>query len=290
MARDCEVIINRLSGSYSDENADRVESFLVAHGFAPSLSLIRDIDEATEVARCACSRGRNPLLIVGGGDGTVNGVLNGLHPSAATMAVLPFGTANVLARELGIKSMDDALLKIARGESRSASAGFIDTENLGRYFLLMAGIGFDGSVVMDVGFREKRLLGKAAYVLSAFRQFAKWATEPMEVEADGERIACQSLIVCNCSRYAGRFSIAPEASLFEPVFDVFCILGSGRASLLRGSAWLLAGRGPHGAGIRVLRPRRLVVSGNRPVQVDGDYFCRAPVKISVVPDFVRLIV
>jgi len=290
MTRDCEVIINRLSGSYSDENADRVKSFLVSHGFAPSLSLIRDLDEATVVARCVCPQGRNPLLIVGGGDGTVNGVLNGLHPGAATMAVLPFGTANVLATELGIKSVDDALLKIVRGESRSASVGFIERENHGRYFLLVAGIGFDGSVVKDVGFREKRLLGKGAYVLSAIRQFAKWKKEPMEIEADGERITCQSLLVCNCSRYAGRFSIAPEASLFEPVFDVFCIQGSGRASLLRGAARLLAGRGPCSAGIRALRPRRLVVSGNRPVQVDGDYFCRAPVKISAVPDFVRLIV
>ncbi len=290
MAKYCAVIINRLSGSYSDENTDRVKSFLDARGMAPSLHLTGDLHEATEIARHVCSLNRDPLIIVGGGDGTVNGVLNGLVPGSATMAVLPFGTANVLARELGIDSVDDALLKIMRGECRYASAGLIEKEDRGKYFLLVAGIGFDGAVVKGVRFREKRLLGKGAYVLSAVRQLARWDRDSMEIVADGESLACQSLIVSNCSRYAGRFTIAPEASLFEPVFDAFCIQGTGRASLLKAAAGLLTGRGPRGSGIRALRPRQLQVSGNKPVQVDGDYFCQAPVKISVVPNFVRLIV
>ncbi len=290
MARHCAVIFNRLSGSYSEKNADKVKSFLDARGLAPSLYLTGDLDEATSIARQVCSLSRDPLIIVGGGDGTVNGVLNGLLPGAATMAVLPFGTANVLARELDIDSIDDALLKIAQGEARNASAGLIEKENRRRYFLLMAGIGFDASVVKGVRFREKRLLGKGAYVLSAIREFAGWDNDLMEVVADGENTVCHSLIVCNCSRYAGKFTIAPEASMFEPVLDALCIQDAGRANLLKTAARLITGRGVHGAGVRALRPQQLAVSGNKPVQVDGDYFCQAPVKISVVPDFVRLIV
>ncbi len=290
MAGDCAVIINRLSGSYTAESTEKVRSFLEVHGMAPSLYLTGDLDEASAIARSVCSSCRNPLIIVGGGDGTVNGVLNGLAPGTATMGVLPFGTANVLAKELGIVSIDDALLKIARGESRSASAGRIEKDGSVKYFLLMAGIGFDGSVVKGVRFREKRFLGKGAYVLSAIREFAGWDNDLMEVVADGGKTVCHSLIVCNCSRYAGHYTIAPEASMFEPELNAFCIQDTGRANLLKTAARLITGRGLQGAGVRALKPRQLVVSGNKPVQVDGDYFCQAPVKISVVADFVRLIV
>lgn len=290
MASNCAVIINRLSGSYSEENVDRVKRFLDARGLAPSLYLTGDLNEATEMARNVCSSSRNPLVIVGGGDGTVNGVLNGLAPGAATLAVLPFGTANVLSMELGICSVDDALDRIARGEARSVSVGLIEKEDSRKYFMLMAGIGFDGTVVKGVPFREKRLLGKGAYVLSAIRQLTDWESETMEVVADGETIVCHSLVVCNCSRYAGKFPMAPQASLFEPVFDAFCIESTGRAGMLKAAARLLTGRGLHCAGIRTLRPKRLIVAGNKPLQADGDYYCHGPVTISVVPDFVRLIV
>ncbi len=286
----CTVIINRLSGTYSEKKTDSVKSFLESMGLHHRLYLTDNLDEATIIARSICSESRDPLIIVGGGDGTVNAVLNGLAPGAATMAVLPFGTANVLAKELAITTFEDALTKIARGSSRPVSAGLIEKDAIQKFFLLMAGIGFDGSVVKGVRFREKKMLGKAAYVLSAIRNLISWEKDLMEVISDGAEHDCHSLIVCNSSRYAGEFIIAPEASLFEPVFDAFCIRGTGRASFLKAASGLLTGRGLHGAGISALRPRELIVSGNKPVQVDGDYFCHAPVRISVVPEFVRLIV
>lgn len=290
MQDNCSLIINRLSGSYSPEKTESVKSFLESLGMRHRLYLTQNLDEATAIARRICSESRDPFIIVGGGDGTVNGVLNGLSPGAATMAVLPFGTANVLARELAITTFDDALMKIARGSFRSVSAGLIEKDTIRKYFLLMAGIGFDASVVKGVRFREKKLLGKAAYVLSAVRNLIMWEKDIMQVISDSGKYDCHSLIVCNSSRYAGEFIMAPQASLFEPVFDAFCIRGAGRAGFLKAATGLLTGRGLHGAGISALRPRELVVSGNKPVQVDGDYYCHAPVKISVVPDFVRLIV
>jgi YegS/Rv2252/BmrU family lipid kinase len=256
----------------------------------PHLHLTQNLEEVTAIARRICIENRNPFIIVGGGDGTVNGVLNGLVPGAATLAVLPFGTANALTRELSIDSIEDALLKIARNRSRPASAGLIEKENIPKYFLLWAGIGFDGSVASGVRFREKKLLGKAAYVLSAVRQLISWESERMEVIADGKKYECHSLVVCNSSRYGGKFTMAPGASLFEPVFEAVCIQDTGRAGLLKAAARLLRGKGLQGTGIQVFKARELSVSGSKPVQVDGDYYCHAPMEIRIVPDFVRLIV
>ena len=290
MPGDCAVIINRLSGSYSEEKTDRVRSFLEGIGLSPRLFFTRDLDEATTIARRICSENPNPLIIVGGGDGTINGVLNGLAPGAATMAVLPFGTSNVLTRELAVRSLEDALQRIAKAGSRPVSAGLMEKNGVRRYFLLMAGIGFDGSVVQGVRFHEKKLLKKGAYVLSAIRNVIGWDKTLMEVTDESGSYQCHSLIVCNSSKYAGEFMIAPQASLFDPEFEAVCIRSPNRRTYLKAALMMVTGITPRGAGICSFRTRQLTISGDKPVQIDGDYYCRAPVKISIVPEFVRLIV
>jgi diacylglycerol kinase (ATP) len=287
---DCAVIINRLSGTYSDEKADQVKSFLEGRGLSPWLFFTHDLDEATAIARRICSESPNPLIIVGGGDGTINGVLNGLAPGAATMAILPFGTSNVLTRELAIRSLEDALQRIEKADSRPVSVGLMEKGGLRRYFLLMAGIGFDGSVVQGVRFREKKLLRKGAYVLSAIRHIVRWDKSLMEVTDENGTRRCHSLIVCNCSKYAGEFMIAPRASLFDPAFEAVCIWSPKRRSYLNAALKMLTGKTPRGAGMCSFRTRELTISGDKPVQIDGDFYCRTPVKISIVPEFVRLIV
>jgi diacylglycerol kinase (ATP) len=285
----CSVIINRLSGTFSESKADHVKSFLDSIGMNPRLHFIHNIEEATAVSRSACAESSDPLIVIGGGDGTVNGVLNGLSPGSATIAILPFGTSNVLTRELSIDSLDDALQRIALGVSRPVAAGLLDNGIMRRYFLLMAGIGFDGSVVRGVRFREKRMLGRSAYALSAIRHLVGMEKELMEVVADGKRYDCHSLIICNSSKYAGKFIMAPGASLFEPLLRAVCIKSPYRRTYLKAAMMLLAGKGLRGPCIRTLTAGEFSVSGNKPVQVDGDYICNGPVRISIVPDFVRVI-
>jgi diacylglycerol kinase (ATP) len=285
----CSVIINRLSGTFSESKADHVKSFLDSIGMNPRLHFIHNIEEATAVSRSACAESSDPLIVIGGGDGTVNGVLNGLSPGSATIAILPFGTSNVLTRELSIDSLDDALQRIALGVSRPVAAGLLDNGIMRRYFLLMAGIGFDGSVVRGVRFREKRMLGRSAYALSAIRHLVGMEKELMEVVADGKRYDCHSLIICNSSKYAGKFIMAPGASLFEPLLRAVCIKSPYRRTYLKAAMMLLAGKGLRGPCIRTLTAGEFSVSSNKPVQVDGDYICNGPVRISIVPDFVRVI-
>ena len=286
----CSVIINRLSGSYSDKKVEQVKTFLEQHGLPPRIFLLQDFKEVMLVTRQICAEQQNPLIIIGGGDGTINGVLNGINPGTATIAVLPFGTSNVLTRELNIYSVEDALQRITRGVTGTASVGVIEKETVLKYFLLMAGVGFDGFVVQGVRIREKRILGKAAYVLSALRHLLNWEKDHMVINAGNRIFQCHSIIVCNAAKYAGEFKIAPGASLFDPEFEVVCIQKAARYTYLKAASNMLRGKGLIGPDICSFKSGELTISGEKPVQVDGDYYCHGPVKIRIVPEYVKLIV
>lgn len=286
----CSLIVNPTSGNYSDALLSRVAALLREGGLAPELLPTGGPDDAALFAARICAAEEHPLIVACGGDGTVNGVINGLAPGRATLGFLPLGTSNVLARELGIGSVDEAVRRIVRGESRPMTVGLLEGFGLRRFFFLMAGAGFDGFVVEGVRGAEKRRLGEGAYLLSALRTFAAWDKGMLEVAAGAERRLCHSVVVCNASRYGGRHVLAPEASLFEPGFRVVCVGGATRARYLRLALGVLAGRGARGGDVSLFTADAVEIGGNKPVQVDGDFVCHGPVRVSSVPGFVRLIV
>jgi diacylglycerol kinase (ATP) len=286
----CTLIVNPLSGGYSRQKVSNAVSTLQSFGFAPLLHEVTTPNDATQVARRVCERETDPLIIVGAGDGTINSVVNTLLPGSATLAILPMGTSNVLSRELGIESTRHALEKIAAGITRPASVGLIEKDGSKRYFILMAGIGCDGSVVRGVRTPEKRLLRNGAYVLSALRLLFAWETGRLQVTAGPITTDCHSVIVCNASKYAGDRRLAPGASLFEPEFQVVCMQDQTRRGYLKVAWALLSGKESCHPGIRYFPARDLEVRGTKPLQADGDYYFQSPVTIRSVPDFVRLIV
>lgn len=289
MSRSCTVITNPLSGSFSPQCLTEALDFLVRNGFAPEPHQAETPDRAAEIARAAC-HGRAPLIIVGAGDGTINAVVNGLPPGVATLAVLPFGTSNVLCRELGIMSTKEALDKISAGSSRDICVGCIEKTTEKRTFLLMAGVGIDGLVVKGVAPREKRLLKKGAYLLSALRVFCSWERETVEVISGSRAIHCHSVIVCNGSKYGGNVRIAPDASIFKPDLQVICIEDRSRLGYLKLLPSILSGKGLKSSGIQTFTTRELEIRGTKPLQADGDYYFDTPLRIRAVPNFLKMIV
>ena len=257
-------------------------------GLEPELMPTGSAEDASLFAARICSQVGDPLVLVAGGDGTVNGVLNGLVPGVATLGVIPLGTSNVLARELKIASLDDALARVARRASRPISVGELECAGQKRRFLLMAGVGVDGAVVQAVRLGEKKLVGKGAYLLSALRILARWDRGELQVTGGGRSLSCHSVIVCNASRYGGNFLLAPEADLFSPGFQVLCIKG-GRLSYLRLALLLGLNRVAASRSVTLFQASELEVAGDKAVQLDGDYFCRAPLTLRSIPGFVRLI-
>src|ERR671917_481501 len=169
MSNDAVIIGNPNSGSAGDEGyLERYAKILRSGGLEVEVLNTERPDHATELAASAGDR----LVVAAGGDGTINEVINGLHKDA-TLGILPLGTANVLARELGLPlDVEDALERILSGTAFRMDVG-VATDEVGteRRFACMAGIGFDANVVREVTPRFKRYLRSLAFPLVALKVY-----------------------------------------------------------------------------------------------------------------------
>jgi diacylglycerol kinase family enzyme len=205
------------------------------------------------------------------------------------MALVPLGTANVLANEIGLATAPAAVARaIARGASVRAYVGVAN----GRCFTAMAGAGFDAHVVANVSLRLKRLLGKGAYVLESLRQLWRFPFPRYRVTVDGESYEAASVIVAKGHFYAGRYVCAPEARLDQPEFHVCLFERGGRWNAVRYAVALALGRLPRLTDFRILRGRVVTIDGpaEDPLQGDGDIIAHLPVRIEIAPQPLRLIV
>jgi diacylglycerol kinase (ATP) len=230
-------------------------------------------------------------LVVAGGDGTVNEAINGLGGPGGRhlpLAILPLGTANVLAAELGLTAdCDDVARTIAEGTARPVTLG---TAN-GRRFILMAGAGFDAQVVATVNLKIKRRLGKVAYGLAILRQLLVYGFPSYRVVLDGSLLEAASVLVANAHFYGGRFVAAPAAGLQTPTFQVGLFERSGPVAAIGYALALFLGFLPRLKSYRILAARRIEIEGpqGEAVQGDGDVIARLPVRIELLPAAIRLI-
>lgn len=230
------------------------------------------------------------LVIVAGGDGTFNAVVNGLNPGTATLALLPFGTSNVMASEIGITSLDDALERITAGITGSLSVGVLEMEERSLRFVLMAGIGLDGAVVRDVWPLGKRLFRQGAYALSVLKCAMAWDPTVFELSTAEGEVTCHTAIICNASRYGGNFILSPGSSPFSAGLSAVCITGNTRRTYLSCAVDLFRGKAETSRELVRIHSPSFEIKGKIPIQIDGDFVGYGPARISELADFARIIV
>jgi YegS/Rv2252/BmrU family lipid kinase len=283
------VIANPCSGRASKRILRKAADFINSKGVRPHMLQTTRAGEATGLAKEA-SLAKTELIIAAGGDGTVNEVINGIAGTETPMAVLPIGTTNVLARELGIPFNMEGALDIALCLTpRPVSLGRVSAEGLSRHFCLMAGIGYDAATVLGVRTWLKNLTGKFAYIVSGISTLLAWDPEKLSVTVDGTVHTCHTLIASNSRKYAGDYDFAPGADIIEPVFHVFMINGRKRSDVLRFALGIIARRHMGIKGVTYLRGRDIAVEGSACIQTDGDYIGRTPASITAVPGALRLV-
>ncbi len=286
-ARRLMIIFNPTSGWRRRRRFEAVLDKLRAHGCQLSVHVTRAPGDAERLAASA-DPARYDLLVIAGGDGTVNEAVNGLGDRRLPVALLPLGTANVLAAELGLEVDPEAVARtIALGGARPVTVGLAN----GRRFLLMAGAGFDARVVASVNLRVKRRLGKAAYGLAILRQLLVDAFPTYRVILDGHPRPAVSVLVANAHFYGGRFVAAPAAGLQTPTFEVGLFERAGRTAAIGYALALFLGFLPRLRSYRILAARRVEIEGppGEPVQADGDVIARLPVRIELLPAALELI-
>jgi diacylglycerol kinase (ATP) len=253
-------------------------------GWQVTLQPTQYAGHATEIAREASEAGID-LVIAAGGDGTVNEIINGLVGSRTAMGTLPVGTVNIWAREMGL-SMD---LFSAAKDLRAGVIEQVDVGQAGdRYFLLMAGIGFDAAVTADVRSSEKKRLGAIAYVKRAIELMGKFQGQRSWILIDGQRVRGRVLMIVigNSQLYGGAIKFTANAVLDDGWLDV-CVI-KGRSIWMAAPSRLLSvlTRGYHrDPKVVYYRAKSVRITGKRPlpVQVDGDFLGMTPMQFQVVP-------
>lgn len=220
-------------------------------------------------------------LVIAGGDGTINEAVNGLMHLRASIpfAILPLGTANVLAIEIGLKfKQREAVIDyLLGGRVRSVHLGNAN----GRHFLLMAGAGFDAHVVDGVSSRLKNMVGKFAYVWCMLKLFVKGWQRKYDVIVDGRPMSAFSVIATNAQHYGGAYRITDQTSLLQPGLMVFLFESQRRIDILKSSIYLALNKLGDLPNVHCLAARQIEIRGGNddPVQVDGDASIRLPVTI-----------
>jgi diacylglycerol kinase (ATP) len=290
------LIANPRAGRGRRGGLRRVERFrelLARRGVGAEVAYTSGPADATRLAREAAAAGFRGV-VVSGGDGTINEALQGLVGTGARLGIWPSGTANVLARQLALPfDAEGAAACVARGAARKVYAGCAVSEATGerRYFLLMAGIGLDASIVERVRPALKRRVGEAAFWVSGLSHLARWQPAPFELEVGGETIPATFAAVGKAARYGGDLGITPRARMDEPDFEVCAVDSHSRIRYLRllSHALRREGVGEQTASVRFLRATRLRAAGDAPVQVDGELIGHLPMTFEIVPDPVEII-
>jgi YegS/Rv2252/BmrU family lipid kinase len=272
---------------------------LQARGWQVDLRETACAGDATRIARELGDE--YDVLAVAGGDGTLNEAANGLADKnapdaarAAVMAVLPFGTANVLAHEIGLGT-DEERVALAAAGGRPTDIYLGQAHYLGgrhpRRFLLMAGVGFDAAVVAGVSGALKRRLGKGAYVWRMMVELFRYDFPSFIVTVDGTSYGCASAVVAKGHFYGGRFVCAPDVRLTDDDFQICLFLSKGRIAVLRYAVALGLGILHKLPDVTLLRGRNVRIDGpeGAPVQGDGDIIAALPAAFSVAPEPIRLL-
>jgi YegS/Rv2252/BmrU family lipid kinase len=248
--------------------------------------------DAARLAERAAREGRTDV-IVAGGDGTINEALQGLIGTNVRLAVWPLGTANVLANDLHLPfQVEQVVETVARGKIRRVRVGCATSETSGerRYFLLMAGIGLDASIIRSVRPRLKRHFGEAAFWLSGLGHLTHWKPTPFEIEVDGRTFPATFASIGNAASYGGRLAITPRAEIDKAEFEILLANCRSKLRFLRLLRPAMHGNAIDAPDVTYLSGVSARAAGDAPVQVDGELSGHLPMRFDVARESIEVIV
>lgn len=278
----------------------RIVDYLGQRGWRVTMRSTRRAGDATELARAAVAA-QCKAVLVAGGDGTINEVVNGLVGSDTAMGVLPVGTGNIWAKEIGLPTLTLAqsgrLLTAARmlvdGEVR-----WVDVGRAGeRYFLNCAGVGFDSTVIAHIEPRTRtaKQLGTLAYLSAGIWIARDFGGVRSTIVVDDRTIRTKIVLVfvSNIRYHSGLFKLTPEARVDDGLLDIRVFKGLGPAWVMRHMAGVFTHRHLRDPMVSHYQGRRVAIYTAEPfpLQLDGEHVgMTTPVSLEVVPRALRVLV
>lgn len=285
-------IVNPKSGSGSTKFVgQQFQRYLANKGFKVRAEITTSLEHACEMATNAAIDYDCKMVVVVGGDGTVREVAHGLEGSDKPMLIIPCGTENLLANELGIY---DKLGKIINtfhaGLTRPLDLGSAN----GKCFTSIAGFGFDGEIVKRLSDGRAGHINYSDYFWPMWRTFWDYDFKPMKVQVDGEHIFTGPALVFvgNISRYALGLQILHYANYSDGLLDVCIYTCTSRPNLLKHSFKTVLKKHADSHDVIYCQGKKITVTSeaNIKTEIDGDPGPDLPVEIKVIPQAVNVMV
>ena len=293
------LIHNPAAGMYTHRwGLRRAVAHLERHGWQITWRETQKPGDTAACAREATTSGYD-VVIAAGGDGTIGQVVDGLAGIETSLGILPLGSGNVLARDLGLPkpgalhpfALEDAAQMILDSVPRRVDLGRAN----GRYFFSWTGIGLDAEIVKGVEAQPqmKRRLGLVGFIVFAALTLRTYAGTRATVLIDGRRLSQRIILalVSNIELYGRYFHVAPTARLDDGLLEICCFHGQGAPIIFYHAITVLLRRHTSDPRVSYYQARRVEIETSRPlpVQLDGEPFGTTPVTIEVVPQALTLL-
>ncbi len=283
------IIFNPAAGRRRANRLWRVLDVMIHNGVKLQLAETTHAGHARSLATEAALKGVR-LVVAAGGDGTIAEVAAGLAGSDTPLGIIPLGTANVLAHELGLPfAPQEVAASLAFGRTRPLWPGLASSEAGRRLFVQMIGAGFDAEVVHHLPLGLKRALGPTAYVLQGLRETIRYRFPRIALTIDGQQTEAGSVIITKGRFYAGHYMLAPGADPMAPGFTVAMFDRSGPFAAVAYGAALTMNMMPRMPGLRLQRADEIAIGPYR-TQVDGDPGLIGPTTIRNAPSPIQVVV
>ncbi|MFA5553743.1 MAG: diacylglycerol kinase family protein [Phycisphaerae bacterium] len=286
-------IVNPKSGAQSSRfRIGPLEKYLINKGFEVRPQLTHSLGDACEFATEAAVDYNCALVVAAGGDGTIREVAHGLEGTNKPLLIVPQGTENLLANELGFDRKLQTVVKAFEG-------GCIKTMDLGRIngrcFTCIAGFGFDGDIVRRISRERNGHITYLDYFWPIWRTFWAYKYESVKVEVDSEVIfeGRGIVFVGNISRYALGLNILQRADFSDGLLDVCVYACQSRTCLIKHSVLTVFKQHLKHHDVVYRQGKKIKISSEHQnvfTEIDGDPGPALPVEIEIVPKAVNFLV
>ncbi|HWA84467.1 MAG TPA: YegS/Rv2252/BmrU family lipid kinase [Fimbriimonadaceae bacterium] len=265
--------------------------FLLSEGFDLAIAAnLRDPRRVRSLTEQAVQRGL-PLVIVGGGDGTMSSAVAVLRKSQATMGVLPMGTGNAFARDLGIPSdVEGACRILIQGKPHDVDLGMAG----GRNFVNVATVGLSTRIAEELTDEAKKRFGRFVYAIAVARAIPTLRPFHATLAKEGGVETFETLqVVFGSGRFhAGPFPLNPDAEITDHMLNGYAVKSTSKGALLKYAFGLCTGRLVHLPEIQkfVVAEATLSTVPRQRVVVDGEIRGHTPVDLRIDPGAVRVMV
>jgi YegS/Rv2252/BmrU family lipid kinase len=251
-------------------------------------------EDLAGLVRSAVEQGGYDLIVAAGGDGTVSAVANGLVGTETPLGILPLGTANVLARELGIPIDIEGACRLLVEPHTVRAIDAMKVKD--RCYLTQVGVGIDALMIRDTKREAKQRFGRIAYLWTAFTRLLGFQPRLFLLECDGRPIRARAsqVVVANCGILGQPpFRWGPDIRIDDGRIDVCIVRARTLWDYVTLARLVVLGQHKQSPNVRYLTAKdRVAIATQRPlpVQADGEIIGETPVEVTVVPRALRVVV